>query len=178
MFYVHLKVYHREREIRHRRLTDRARQAILRIWKWFPEKELIFVGDSGYAAIDLLNAARDKVVLVTRLRLDAALYEPAPKLAKRAIRRPRKKGKRLPNLTEVIKNPNTKWQKLVVNWYGVEKEILLTSGTCVWFHVGKQAVPIRWMIVKDPSGKFETQALLGTKLKAEPLQIVEWFIRG
>lgn len=89
--------YHQKQGVRHRRLTDRARQAILRIWKWFPARELIFVGDSAYAAIDLLNAVREKVVMVTRLRLDAALYEAAEKLEKKAVGRPRKKGKRLPN---------------------------------------------------------------------------------
>ena len=169
--------YHQKRGIRHRKLTDRARQAMLQIWRWFPTTELVFVGDSSYAALDLLNAVREKVVMVTRLRLDAALYESAPKLKKRAIGRPRKKGKRLPNLTEVMKNPETKWQKVVVNWYGVEKEIEICSETCVWFHIGKEAVPIRWVIVRDPVERFETQAVLCTNQAAEPRQIVEWFIR-
>jgi hypothetical protein len=70
--------YHQEKGIRHRKLTDRARQAILQIWRWFPEKQIIFVGDSSYAALDLLNAVREKVAIVTKLRLDAALYEAAP----------------------------------------------------------------------------------------------------
>lgn len=169
--------YHRKQGIRHRKLTDRARQAIFRIWRWLPEKELILVGDSSYAALDLLNAVREKVTMVTRLRLDAALYEPAPRLEKRVIGRPRKKGRRLPNLTEVIKHPQTKWQKVAVNWYGVEKEIEISSDTCVWFHIGKEAVAIRWVIIKDPSGEFETQALLCTKQEVDAKQIVEWFIK-
>jgi hypothetical protein len=169
--------YHTERGIRHRKLTERARQAILWIWKWLPERELIFVGDASFAAIDLLTAVREKVVMVTRLRLDAALYEAAEKLEKRAIGRPRKKGKRLPNLTEVIKDERTVWETVTVNWYGTEREIWLSSGTCVWFHFGKEAVPIRWVIVRDPLGKFETQAVLCTKQETAPQQIVEWFIR-
>ena len=169
--------YHTERGIRHRKLTERARQAIHWIWKWLPEKELVFVGDASFAAIDLLNAVREKVVVVTRLRLDAALYEAAEKLEKRAIGRPRKKGKRLPNLTEVIKDAATVWETVTVNWYGTEREILLASGSCVWFHFGKQAVPIRWVIVRDSLGKFETQAVLCTKQETAPQQIVEWFIR-
>ncbi len=52
--------YHQSQGIRHRKLTDRARQAILQIARWFPAKELIFVGDSSYAALDLLNAVREK----------------------------------------------------------------------------------------------------------------------
>jgi len=169
--------YHKERGIRHRRLTERARQAILWIWKWLPDRELIFVGDASFAALDLLNAVREKVVMVTRLRMDAALYEAAEKLEKRAIGRPRKKGKRLANLTEVVNDEATKWETVLVNWYGVEREILLASGTCVWFHVGKEAVPIRWVIVRDPRGVFETQAVLCTKQRAEAKQIVEWYLR-
>ncbi len=169
--------YHEERGMRHRRLTERARQAILWIWKWLPERELIFVGDASFAALDLLNAVREKVVMVTRLRMDAALYEAAEKLEKRAIGRPRKKGKRLANLTEVVKDEATEWETVLVNWYGVEREIWLASGTCVWFHVGKDAVPIRWVIVRDPLGIFETQAVLCTKQETAPQQIVEWFIR-
>jgi hypothetical protein len=169
--------YHQSQGIRHRKLTDRARQAILQIARWFPAKELIFVGDSSYAALDLLNAVREKAVMVTRLRLDAALYEPAQVKQKGQVGRPRKKGKRLENLTEVIKDSKTTWKKVSLNWYGVEKEILITSGKCVWFHMGKEAVPIRWVIVKDPLGKFETQVLLCTNQEAEPQKIVEWFIR-
>lgn len=87
--------YHTECGIRHRKLTERARQAILWIWKWLPERELIFVGDSSFAAIDLLNAVREKVVMVTRLRLDAALYEAAEKLEKRAIGRGRQERQKI-----------------------------------------------------------------------------------
>lgn len=169
--------YHSERGIRHRKLTDRARQAILRIWRWIPEKKLVFVGDSSYAAIDLLNAVREKVTVVTKLRLDAALYEVAPGRVAGQMGRPRKKGKRLPTLNELIKNPTTMWEKVIVNWYRVEKEIEITSGKCLWFHVGKEAVPIRWVIVRDSAGEFDTQAVLSTNQEAEPKKIVEWFIR-
>lgn len=126
--------YHQRRGIRHRKLTDRARQAILQIARWFPALELIFVGDSSYAALDLLNAVREKAVLVTRLRLDAALYEPVPAQQKRQPGRPRKKGKRLENLSEMVKNPQTQWKKVAVKlvWSGkrdsnCERQMCLVS---------------------------------------------------
>ena len=64
--------YDEERGIRHRKLTRRARQAILLIKKWLPQIDLVFVGDSSFAALDLLNSVRDEVTMVSRLRLDAA----------------------------------------------------------------------------------------------------------
>jgi len=171
--------YDEERGIRHRKLPDRARQAILLIKRWLPERTLVFVGDSSFAALDLLNAVKDKVTVVTRLRLDAALYKRAATRKPGQLGRPRKKGVRLPTLQAVIENPKTKWKRVIIGrWYGEEnREIEIVSGKCAWYHVGKQAVPIRWVIIRDPLEKFETQALLCTNREAVPRQIVEWFIK-
>lgn len=171
--------YHQERRIRHRKLTQRARQAILLIKRWLPNKELVLVGDSSFAAIDLLNAVADEVTLVSKLRMDAALYRQARPRRHGQKGRTRKKGRRLPTLKAVSENPRTKWKSLrVKNWYGKpDRKIEIKSGKCVWYHVGKEAVPIRWVIIRDPLGEFETQALLCTRVEATPKQIVEWFIR-
>jgi hypothetical protein len=117
--------------------------------------------------------------MVVRFRLDAALYEPAPARYAGQPGRPRKKGARLPALAQVAANPHTRWHHQVVRyWYGeLKRTIEITSGTAVWFHSGHPAVPIRWVIVRDPGGKFKTQALLCTNLQASPQQIVEWFIQ-
>ncbi len=53
----------------------------------------------------------------------------------------------------------------------------MVSGKCVWYHVGKEVVPIRWVIIRDPSAKFVPQALLCTKTDATAEQIIEWFIK-
>jgi hypothetical protein len=37
-------------------------------------------------------------------------------------------------------------------------------------------LPIRWVVVQDPQGKFEPQALLCTDLTVDPVQILEWFV--
>jgi hypothetical protein len=139
----------------------------------------VFVGDSSYAALDLLNAVREKVTVVSRLRLDAALYRKAKARRKGQLGRGRKKGARLPTLQAIIDNPNTRWKTVTIkNWYGQEKrKIEIVSGKCVWYHVGKEAVPIRWVMIRDPSAKFETQALLCTGTEAAPKKIVEWFIK-
>ena len=171
--------YDAERGIRHRRLTDRARQAILLIKRWLPEIELVLVGDSSFAALDLLNAVREKVTVVSKLRLDAALYRKAKPRRTGQLGRTRKKGARLPSLQAVIANPQTKWKKLrIKNWYGERnRSIEIVSGKCVWYHASKQAVPIRWVIVRDPLGKFETQAVFSTRPTATPKQIIEWFVK-
>ena len=39
------------------------------------------------------------------------------------------------------------------------------------------AVPIRWVLVRDPQCQFETRALLCTDQTATPVQILTWFVR-
>jgi hypothetical protein len=51
----------------------------------------------GFAALELLAAlARQGVICITQLRLDAALYEPAPPRRPGTKGRPRLKGARQP----------------------------------------------------------------------------------
>src|SRR3954454_14740124 len=68
----------REHGRRHKRLTDRARQLLLLVARWLPGRRLVAVADSSYAAIELLAAVRRRLTVVTRLRLDARLFEPPP----------------------------------------------------------------------------------------------------
>ncbi len=171
--------YDKERGVSHRKLTDRARQALLLIARWLTGRQIVVVADSSFAALDLLYSVKEKVTVVTRLRLDAALYQPVAERKKGQSGRPRKKGKRLPTLHQVSAHPKTTWERVSIpDWYGSrEQEVEIASGTCVWYHIGKEAVPIRWVLIRDPQGKFETQALLCTKLEAEPKQIIGWFIK-
>ena len=170
--------YHKERGRSHQKLTERARQMLLMVKRWLPERELVVTADSSFAALELLAAVREQVTVVTRLRSDAALYATAPQRQRGTMGRPRKKGKRLPTLKQVAADPTTRWHSLSAQgWYGEgARAVELVSGTCVWYHTGMPGVPIRWVLVRDPLGKFETQALLSTKLEAEPQQILEWFV--
>jgi hypothetical protein len=113
-----------------------------------------------------------------RLRLDAALYEPAPARRPGQRGRPRLKGERLPNLSEVAEDPNTVWKPTTIaNWYGSgDRMVEVSSRTAVWYSTGLFAVPVRWVLVRDPKGEFKTQALLCTDLEAAPQQIVCWFV--
>ena len=79
----------------------------------------------------------------------------------------------------MIADPQTKWKRLrMKNWYGEpNRAIEIKSGKCLWYHTGKEAVPIRWVIVRDPLSKCSTQAVFSTRTTATPKQIVEWFIK-
>jgi hypothetical protein len=122
---------------------------------------------------------RHSIIMITRLRLDAALYEPAPPRKKGQNGRPRKKGLRLPTLQKVVEDASTLWQRITIpDWYGqAKRDIEIVSSTAVWFHSGQPAVPMPWVLIRDPLGKFKTQALLCTDVSIDPLQIVLWFIQ-
>ena len=97
--------YYRKRGRTPKKLTDWARQIILQLRRWLPHRPLALVAHSSYAVLDLLHfcqALAQPVTLITRLRLDAALYEPAPPRQPGQNGRPRVKGKRLPTLKELL----------------------------------------------------------------------------
>lgn len=141
--------YYKERGRSHKKLTDFARQTILQLRRWLPDRDVVVVGDSNFAAVELLAAASEHVAMVTRLRLDAALYAPAPARAPGQPGRPRKKGERLPKLTSTLAHPTTAWTKVKASWwYGrAEKRLELATGTAVWYHPGMPVVPLRWVLV-------------------------------
>ncbi len=153
----------------------------MQVRRWYPERDIVAVADGAYASLKLLDRCRSlsrPVAFITRLRLDAALYEPAPTRRPGQIGRPRLKGERLPNLSVVAEAPNTVWKlTTIANWYGErERMVEIASETAVWYSTGLFAVPVRWVLIRDPQEEFKTQALLCTDLKADPQRILSWFV--
>src|ERR671938_1332006 len=63
---------------RHKTLTDWARQVLLQTARWLPGRRVIAVADSSFSAIELLRDVGRYLCMISRLRLDAGLYEPPP----------------------------------------------------------------------------------------------------
>ncbi|MDW8326573.1 MAG: transposase [Anaerolineales bacterium] len=173
--------YYAGRKRAHKKLTDWARQMLLQLRRWLPKRRLVVVADSSFAVISLLwrmTQLAEPLCLIVRFWLDAALYEPAPQRRPHQKGRPRLKGQRLPTLAQIAANPETLWQRVTLpDWYGAGRRTLeIASGTAVWRPSGQPAVPIRWVLIRAPKGKFKTQALLSTDLTVAPAQIVKWFV--
>jgi hypothetical protein len=172
--------YHQERGQRHKKLTDWGRQMIRQLRRWLPDRTLVVVADSSYAVLELLADAAGlarPVTMVTRLRLDAALYDPAPAREPGTKGRPRLKGERQPTLAKRLVDPQTPWAPLTLAWYGggmVTREVV--TGTAVWYHSGMPPVALRWVLIRDPAGHADPQALLCTDLTVTPTQVIEWFV--
>src|SRR5215208_3208102 len=173
--------YAKEQGKRHQKLTEWAWQLLLLVRRWHPKREIVAVADRAYASLKLLNRCRrlrKPITFISRLRLDAALYEPAPVRRPGQRGRPRLKGERLPNFSVVAEEPDTVWKLITIaNWYGSgERMVEVASETAVWYSTGLFAVPLRWVLLRDPQAEFKTQALLCTNLEADPQKIVCWFV--
>jgi hypothetical protein len=169
--------YYQQRGREPKTMLERALQALKVLKRWLPQRDVVVVGDGSYAAIDFLHACQTiGVTFITRLRLDAALYDPAPPYSGKG--RPRKKGARQPTLQARLHDPQTAWQVVELAWYeGQIRKMEIATGTAWWFHAGKPALPIRWVLVRDPAGKYDSIALLCTDDQRAAQWIVECFVK-
>src|SRR6266700_401332 len=124
--------YHQERNMRHKTITDWAWQMIVQVSRWIPNRHLVVVADGTYAVLDCLRKVSHlpTVCVITRLRLDACLYDPAPLREAHTKGRTALKGKRQLKLAERLHDPNTLWQKHTLPWYGgTTREMEIATGT-------------------------------------------------
>ena len=145
---------------RHKTLTERARQGMRMIMRWFPKRSIIFVGDSSFGTHELADTIGTQATLISRLRLDANLFEPPEPRQPGQRGRPRQKGKPLPKLRTHLDDASTGWTELVLpRWYGKikEKTLEILSGQALWYRTGHKPKPIRWVLVRDPEGHRDPQ---------------------
>ena len=65
----------------------------------------------------------------------------------------------------------------MTGWYGRgERLVEIVTGTALWHHPGR-LVPIRYVLVRDPTDELKPQAFLCTDIDADPLDILRWFVR-
>ncbi|RYY21739.1 MAG: hypothetical protein EOP41_08055 [Sphingobacteriaceae bacterium] len=171
--------YCKENRKKHKKVTDWARQMLCLISRWLPGRKIIIVADSSYSALELLSATKDKATIITRLRLDAALYKQTPDRTPGQVGRRRLKGERLPTLKQQLSGSKLFWQQLVIpQWYGQKNKCMkITTGTALWYHSGMKPVFIRWVLLKDPQGKGGPAALLSTDVCLNEQAIVNYFIK-
>jgi hypothetical protein len=106
--------YYRGRGRAHKTLTNWAWQVILQVRRWLHGRRRIFIADSSFAVILLLarvQRLKEATLMVTRFRLDAGWYAPAPP------RQPKQKGARLPTLEQRLRGKTTPWRRVTIpNW--------------------------------------------------------------
>jgi hypothetical protein len=164
---------------RHKSSGEWVRQMTKQVRRWLPTRQLVLVVDGGFAAVALaLTCVASRVTLVTRLRLDAALYHPpAPQPKSKRGPKPTK-GKRQRSLKVWAARSDTPWEETESDWYGGQRKTLrVFSRTALWYTPGWVPVAIRFVVVRDPEGRLQDAAFLCTDLHATPAQILCWVVR-
>jgi len=168
---------------KHRTPTELAVLMVRTVVRWAPGRRFRLIGDGTYGThqmAEALNPASKspslrRVVLVSRFPMDAALYA-APSYSGRG-RRPRK-GRKLPSPQQVASDPRTRWSRVTVDWYGgSRKEVLVCSGTALWYRPGCRPTWVRWVVVRHPEGQRDDEAFFTTDLDMAPEAVVETFVR-
>lgn len=165
---------------RHKTSIDWLMQMTSQVRRCLPTRQLVLVVDGGLIALKLghrcLNYA-NPVTLVARFRMDAQLYD-FPQAQPKSKTGPKpQKGKRQPSLKQRLEDPHTVWQTIRIPWYGgIMRTLEIASDTALWYSQGQMPLPIRWVLVRDPSGKIETAAFLCTDLNASAQQILCWYV--
>jgi hypothetical protein len=163
---------------RHKTSVDWVRQMVKRVRRWLPGRRVVLVVDGGFAAVSLaLACVTHHVVMVSRLRWDAALYHrPGPQPPGKRGPKPLK-GKRQPGLQTWAARSDTPWETVEVDWYGGQrKQLWIFSHTALWYTPGLPPVDIRFVLVCDPEGKLRMESFFCTDLQATPVQILEWVV--
>jgi hypothetical protein len=178
---VLVALYRSEEDDRARRRPHRTPAQImcqlLRVMRlWFPDRRLIFVGDSGYGTHEVARFCdrhRLGLTLVSKLHPDANLFEPPPPYAGNG--RPRVKGAALPKPRQVAAQAR-RLRRRTVAWYGGgTRRVGLLSRTGYWYKSGRGLVPIRWVFVRDRDGTHRDEFFFSTDPALDPAAIIETY---
>jgi DDE superfamily endonuclease len=146
--------------------------------RWL-KRHWVCVGDGGYGNAKFGWACRQVgVTLVSRLPQKANLYDFAPTMPQSYPGRRRTKGVRLPSMQQHLDNLCFESGKFhILNWYGGNHALRqLVSGTAVWDVDGYPPLPLRWVLVIDPTGQQPPTALFSTSVILTPSEIVELYV--
>lgn len=142
---------------------DLAEEMIQEVAGWFLGRDLCLCADGAYATLAGRGLPRTHVV--SRMRRDAAIYQPPPPRKKGQRGRPRKKGKRLPSPEKIAKRTKRGWIRAKVNIRGRVAERLLLVRPVLWYTVCPDR-QVLLVIVRDPQGHQHDDFFFTTNLNA------------
>jgi len=166
---------------RHKSSIDWVRQMTGQVRRWLPGREIVLVVDGGlvsHQSGQRCAGYREPVTYISRLQMNARLFDPP------AIKPAGKRGKqpivgpRQPKPQAWLDSPHTPWQSLEMDWYGGKRHAMdVLSGTALWYPASSVPLPIRWVLVRDPSGALRPQVFLCTDPDLDPALILAFVVQ-
>jgi hypothetical protein len=150
-----------------------AARMVCQVSEALPDVQIRVAADGQYATRDMVKGLPKGVSLVSRIRRDAAIYAlPPARRAKGKRGRKPAKGKRLPAPQRIAVRRTKGWKSITLQRQGRQVQRQVLGITCLWYHVCR-AVPIRLVIVRDPTGKQEDDFFFCTDATVSDQQIVQ-----
>lgn len=152
-----------------------ARALIQVIAGWAGARTVYVVGDSLYAGRTVLEQRPPTVHIISRLRMDAALWTPPAPRRPGQKGRSRRRGTRLPAPQELAKT-RRHWHRLPVQLYGRHVTTQVFRLTALWY-VALRDHPVRIVVVRDPAGRRRDEAFFCTDDTVGAAFILEGYAR-
>jgi catechol 2,3-dioxygenase-like lactoylglutathione lyase family enzyme len=152
-----------------------ARDLIALLARWSEGRTIYLVADSAYAGRTLLEQRPEGVHVLSRLRMDAALWTPPPARAPGQKGRPRRRGCRLPAPQELART-RQHWHHLPLQLYGRSVTTQAFQLTALWY-VALRAQPVRIVVVRDPAARRRDEAFFCTDLGVRASFVLESYAR-
>jgi len=141
---------------------------------WAPHRTIYLVGDSAYAGKSISRFLPQNVHLISRMVMNAALYESPPRPRKGQMGAPRKKGRRLPSPIELVKSRKIKWKKTKVSIYGRRVRAWIKTCDAMWYNSAGTRL-LRIVVIRDPSGKRKDDCFFSTDRKLSGAAVIELY---
>jgi hypothetical protein len=152
-----------------------ARELVALVARWAGERRVYVVADSAYAGRTILEDRPANVEVISRLRLDAALWARPGRRRPGQKGRPRRRGQRLPTV-ETMGSKRRRWDPLPLTLYGRQVTPLVFSLDALWYGALRDH-PVRILVVRDPSGRRRDEAFFCTDLGVDATFILEAYAR-
>ena len=148
--------------------VEHAAKMMRELADWLPDREFHLCADGAYAS--LAGAGLPRCQLTSRMRRDAALYEPAPpRTGKRG--RPRTRGARLPTPPQLAARARHRdWERVDIDVRGRSVERLVYVRNVLWYSVNKRDL-VRLVVVRDPEGIEPDDFFFTTELSATGAEV-------
>lgn len=168
----------KEQGKRHKTTLDWSIQMVKQLVRWAPKIPFILVGDGGFACAKLAwTCLQHNVALISRLKMNARMHGfPVEVPSDRRGRKP-KKGERLISFKEMLTREDLPWKTAEIAGYdGKKKQIKYLTNTALWGVDSSEPVPIRWVLVVDPTGEMDPLPLMSTDVDLAATRIIELYV--
>jgi DDE superfamily endonuclease len=147
----------------HRTRPQLAVELITLVATWFPNDDILVAGDSAYGGKSVLSHLPANVHLISHVHPKGALYAPPPPRSSTGRGAPRKKGARLPSMTEWAANDRQPWTEWTFDQFGLHARLAVKTQQALYYKAGGQRL-LTIVLTRDCDGQRPDQMFYCTKL--------------